>query len=485
MIYTWAMRKNQSWFSYISKRKTCFTLIFTLSILVAACYMPFVASGSSHNRIFSNRVFDNSLANIYLPIIIKPSIYYVSRSGNNQDGKTWATAWNDLDQIDWNVIKPGDTILLDGGQSQMVYGSTLSVKKSGTPEAPIYIQLSGEPDRNGRAVIFGGRSTPLPYCGQTSYAYQTQGVREDGIYLDGVSWIVIDGLKWRGITIYGNNRDGIRLHHNPSDISISNVEIYDNGWASKYNNQWEPDGPGVDFTGTNIKFTRMIIHDNGQDAFQSAGGNHNFTLRQSWLYNLRTNNTGEKTFNWCQHSDGIQIYDGGTQSGFFIEESIFGPGFMQGVILGQSTTSTGQSATINNVTFRNDVFSKAERNNMMGYPTIHSQGWVIDHVTIYSPKISGTTVSSIFLEGSGHTVTNTIVHSGNIYLPDGLAYKSGNCPWSTTGYSLGTPTNPLFISISTNPLSLDNYALKPGSPCVGKGSSITSVDQLLHLPNTN
>ena len=47
--------------------------------------------------------------------------YYVSRNGNNGDGRSWSSAWNELDQIDWNVIQPGDTIIIDGGATPCSY----------------------------------------------------------------------------------------------------------------------------------------------------------------------------------------------------------------------------------------------------------------------------------------------------------------------------------------------------------------------------
>ena len=59
------------------------------------------------------------------------STYYVSRSGNNADGRSWSAAWNELDQINWSVVQPGDTIFVDGGSSQMVYATTLAPTASG------------------------------------------------------------------------------------------------------------------------------------------------------------------------------------------------------------------------------------------------------------------------------------------------------------------------------------------------------------------
>ncbi|HEX5415272.1 MAG TPA: hypothetical protein VFZ25_06385, partial [Chloroflexota bacterium] len=47
--------------------------------------------------------------------------YFVSKLGSNGDGRSWATAWNELDQIKWNTVRPGDTIVLDGGQTDMTY----------------------------------------------------------------------------------------------------------------------------------------------------------------------------------------------------------------------------------------------------------------------------------------------------------------------------------------------------------------------------
>ena len=44
-------------------------------------------------------------------------LYYISKNGNNGDGLSWATAWNELDKINWSVIEPGDTILIDGGSN--------------------------------------------------------------------------------------------------------------------------------------------------------------------------------------------------------------------------------------------------------------------------------------------------------------------------------------------------------------------------------
>ncbi len=419
---------------------------------------------------------------VYLPLVQRhfPPTFYVSKRGNNEDGTSWATAWNELDQIDWDVVKPGATILLDGGSTEMVYTTTLRIGSSGRPDKPITIQLASEPGRAGRVVIFGGRSTPLPYCWQTDYAFETDGVRNTGILIDDASWVVIDGLKWRGLTIYGHNQHGIEINSASKNITVRNVEIFDNGRAKQSNGAWTPDLPGVDLAGNYVTFERAIIHDNGQDAFQSGGGVGNFTLRESWLYNGREHPTVDESFNYCTHTDGIQIFNGGSLSGFLIEETIIGPGLTNGVNMGQELASNGIQAVTNDVTFRDVLFTKAADNNIMGHPNTKPKRWVIDHVTAHCPN---TKWDCLHLEGSDHTVTNTIIQGAVISLPDGLGTFNGNCQWDTEGFQLGQIANPRFSDVNeSDPFSLDDYSLLPNSLCAGKGSRLTSVAQLLSRP---
>ena len=113
---------------------------------------------------------------------------------------SWASAWNELDQIKWGIVKGGDVILLDGGASKtepMVYTTSLKPTVSGEPDNPILIQLSDEVGRNGQVVLFGGNDQLLPECGQLEWdgtAHQTAGDVAI-MFADGVSNIIIDGRK--------------------------------------------------------------------------------------------------------------------------------------------------------------------------------------------------------------------------------------------------------------------------------------------------
>ena len=76
-------------------------------------------------RASSNILASETIYTVFLPTILKAPIYYISPNGDNSSGDSWETAWNELDQIDWNVISPSSIIYIDGGTEQMVYQTGL------------------------------------------------------------------------------------------------------------------------------------------------------------------------------------------------------------------------------------------------------------------------------------------------------------------------------------------------------------------------
>ena len=408
-------------------------------------------------------------------------VYYVSKNGNNGDGRSWATAWNELNQINWSVIQPGNIIYLDGGASQMQYNTGMVFGKSGQAGNPIRIHRSSEPGRNGTVIFFGGRSQDLPYCGQPSFDNSNAGsLVTYGVLSNDHDYIEIDGLDWSGIVINGYGRSAMRLDRGSQNLTVRNVEMYNNGSAyySSGLNGWRSDNPGVILGGANMTFQRVIIHDNGQDAFQSLWWRDNnlgnFRLEESWLYNGRRHPSVDESFNYCTHTDGIQIYDGGVVSGVTVRESVLGPGFTHNMILGQSTTSSGSWAHVHDLVVQDVVFAKAADNNIHGYSGTNTSNWNLDRITVHCPKTKG---HCLRIYNSNHSVTNSIITEGNITLPDGIDNDQNNCRWQTKGYSLGTSTNPQFQNVSNSDhFSLDDYTVNNPS-CVG--SRLTSVQALL------
>lgn len=453
----------------------------------------------------------------------RPTTYHVSRTGSNAGGSSWAEAWNELDQIDWDAIQPGDTILVDGGPTEcsypvkvtdqsntphsssgddcgMVYQSTLTVSKSGEPGNPITIRLADESGRNGTVRIFGGRSTPLPYCGQLGYVAQS--ARERGIYICGESYVRIDGLHWSGIMIYGHGLHGIWLHRcDQHDITIRNVEVFDNGVGRAGG----PDQQGIYPVGDNLAFERVIVHDNGQDAFQTGYqmAVNNFMLKRSWLYNQRPHPTEEdEPFNYCTHSDGIQIYGGGDLYGLAVEDSIIGPGFAQGLILGDY--GDNHDATVHNVTIRNTLIvhhhgASSNAGLLVKYePDSNSlpTGYEIDHVTVVRDANTcerpedcpSATWHSMYVHGSGHQVTGSIFVGGTYLEVEGDRAASHNFNWQVEdGSDIATEADPMFVDDEFRGVGRGfadfDFSLQPGSPAYGAGSSISSVAQLLTQPD--
>ncbi len=428
------------------------------------------------------------------------AVYYVSRSGSNGDGISWATAWNELDQIDWGAIEPGDTILIDGGSVTcryavtvthstnmplpagcgMVYNTPLTIGASGTADAPITIRLADDPGRNGTARIFGGRTTPLPFCGQSSYAPDRPG-SGDGIHVNGRSHIVIDGSHWSGIMVYGWTQ-GMDLSPNGDnhDVTLRNAEMFDNGSWSANNGS---DEEAITGSGSTLLFERLILHDNGQDQFQTGYKLpvNDAVFRRCWFYNQRPHPTvRDEPFNYCTHSDGIQFFGNLTHQNIAIEDSIVGPGLMQGVILGE----TGR---INNVTVRNSLFvgyhGDADNAGFLVKETLAERhGYVFDHVTVVRDVEAPWW--SIYAPGSGYAAYDSLFVGGR-EVRIGAGTKTGNVCWDISDYSgvCNQRADPQFVDpdyagVGEGFADFDFTITNPAIP-QGVGSSITSVARLL------
>ena len=393
--------------------------------------------------------------------------FYVSKAGNNTDGRSWDTAWNELDQIQWEAVRPGDTIVIDGGE----YHTQLDVETSGVPGLPITITT------NGKQVMLDGQLPALPYCGQLNYI-PTEG--DDAIDLEDRSYIVIDGLDWSGIIIRNHMR-GIKMREGASNITVRNLEIHDNGYVRGSGSNTAPSGPGVRLGGSDILFERVIIHDNGQDAFQAGFGLWNFTLRNSWLYNSREHPTMHgMSFNYCSHTDGIQIYDGGLQGPVVVEDSIIGPSFTQGIII-------GSNATVNDVLIRNTLLVGSENAGIIISDGGQSSNWTLQNVTIVQDAMQERW--NLKMNGNGHQIRDSIFWGG----PWGIGIFNWsetirNYYWLTPDtYSVAVEMDPMFVDddygffqgegFADFDFTIQNPAIPPGT-----GSSITSVAELLDQP---
>ena len=421
--------------------------------------------------------------------------FYVSRSGSNADGLSWGTAWNELSRINWAVVQPGDTLLIDGGLTAcpalgpgyncgMTYNTTLTIGKSGTSSAPITVRLASEGGRNGAAIIDGGITdwtSCAEYTAEPTPPSTGNGtaVRETGIAVGNMQWVVIDGTKWGGIEVRNHKRYGLslggsqhvtarylKLHHNtdPADTTNSSVGITQ-GWQSQYNT-----------------VSRVEIFRNGQDAVRGAGDY--FTLEESYLHDT-----------YCNHPDGIQSFvptsngdvpdNEGEVRGLTVRRNVFDKIGMQNIFLGENATHNSWNVDVtihDNLFLNSDYVIKSKhgssRNwNVYNNTVVNAQEFAVEWCCA-SPGAQAPMVvrDNIFMN----------VKNGNtaFYMPTGggTTTFAGNCLYQTGARNgniteSGTVTgDPRFVNSS-----LGNFALATGSACAGKGSSITSVSALVAL----
>lgn len=77
------------------------------------------------------------------------------------DGTNWNNAWKSFSNINWNLIKPGNTIFISGGTDSTVYNETLTIGASGKPGKFITITKGLDQGHNGIVIIDGQDNTEL------------------------------------------------------------------------------------------------------------------------------------------------------------------------------------------------------------------------------------------------------------------------------------------------------------------------------------
>jgi hypothetical protein len=420
--------------------------------------------------------------------------FFVSRQGSNVDGRSWATAWNELDQINWSLIQPGDIVAIDGGAVRcpslgpgygcgMVYNTTLSVQASGAPGAPIVITGAWVGGRNGGIIIDGG-VTSWPSCPEAPgepappAAPNDRGRREEGIDLNGAQNIVIDGLRWGGIEVRNHTRFGVNFGAS-AGVTARYLKIHHNTNPGDPNNS----AAGVTFgyQSHDVVVARAEIFRNGQDAVRVAGDN--VTVAESYLHD-----------HYCNHADGIQAFvptangdvpdDAGEISGLTITRNVFSRFGLQAVLLGENS---GHNSWASNVNISGNLFLYTPY--MIKSKNGASHLWNIERNTFVGAAheaiqwcCGGATApmsihDNVFVgAGLGATAFNLPTASGNTLF-------AGNCVDSVGDIGgnldeVGTVRAGIrFVNGAAG-----NLALPAGSPCAGKGALVGSVWQLLAMP---
>lgn len=399
-----------------------------------------------------------------------PHQYYVSKSGDNTNGRTWATAWNELDQIHWEYINTlqGDSIVIDGGAHRMIYRKPLQVQATQSNYYPLRVSVSTEKLHNGQVVIAPGSEAI-------------------GINVSSGA-IQLNGSKRAGIFVYGAKR-GISVNATtPYPSSIKNIEISHCTEAGVYV------GPSY----YPLPLSQLLIHDNATNVVTVHNGTPGgASLSKCWIYNSshRVN------------TDGVRL-DGTTSApspAVALTNCVLGPGLRDGI---NNTTAAARP------TLTNCLLINASRSNVSSYSVN------LQNVTSFMTRLNPSQMShsGIKLQTSttgypyqlGSSVKQSIVYGGLVDIPLTVpspihSYPPAppipfpitverNTQFQTTGNTMvlaPTMVNPQFVSPvgalhNQTPIPILmglDFSLRPNSTATGTGSTVTSVKNLLSTFN--
>jgi len=126
-----------------------------------------------------------------------PSDFYVSSTGNDGSPGTSPTqAWRTITRVNQQVLRPGDSVLFEGGS---VFGGTISLTgtESGTTQDPIVFDSFG----TGQAVIWANTGSGLDF-------YNVSGIRISNLLVAGSG---IDTNNGIGISFYTDLPGDVKL----------------------------------------------------------------------------------------------------------------------------------------------------------------------------------------------------------------------------------------------------------------------------------
>ena len=208
---------------------------------------------------------------LFFPFYVNALDYYVDKNASGQNnGTSWANAWESFSAINWGSVAAGDIINISGGIDSTVYNEQLNIQTYGTSGNYVTIQGAIDAGHNGKVIIDGEdtRRNCIVIeqgCGSLvrNWIYvknlYLRRAADEAFYIHcNVNNLVIDDLDIRengleGIKIIGN--DDYYLTENgicAEDIEIKNCTI-----VSKSNNPYHED---------NCVYAQMVaglkIHDN-------------------------------------------------------------------------------------------------------------------------------------------------------------------------------------------------------------------------------
>lgn len=219
---------------------------------------------------------------------------YVSPSGNNTTGTSWATAWTSFSSINWGNLFGGGYLYIDGGTDSIVYNQGIDIGNA----------MGGT---NNYIYVMAGKYSPSP-SGHSGRVIITSSGNGIDISSDGSStrWIYIKGLEIRN-----GGAVGIRVTYNVKNLVIDSCTIIDNYSFGIELTGWPADDSHTDTSRIieNVEIKNNVIinraDDDGVDDNIIMKYNVNTLIHHNYLRNRnqQSNITGCADPN---HTDNIQ-----------------------------------------------------------------------------------------------------------------------------------------------------------------------------------
>jgi parallel beta-helix repeat protein len=375
----------------------------------------------------------------------------VSASGN---GRSWSSAWKSFSNINWAVIKPGDTIYISGGTVSKTYNETFTVNADGTAASPIVITKGIDLGHNGTVILDG----------RFSLAF--------GVLIEYKDYITVRGLTVENYTGSGQ----IRVRYSTGDV-IENNDIYVTGHGGVF--LWSNTGVVV----RNNKITTPTNSTAQTDGLYSQKNSGN-------IYEKNTIIISNNEVNG--HDDGIQVYQDAdiTIRSNYIEQRNTKTYNAQGIWM---EDSNGTLRVYNNVVYAPNTGNTliGVRNNTAGKATLIAYnntlvggGWGNIYIQ-NSPK--SVAKNNIIVSNKSYArairISGTRPSPGNInyniyYTPsspqpvwhEGVAYYTWS-QWKSLGYEArGINQEPRLKTVA----GLD-FSLQDISPAIDAGVTITGM----------